>query len=164
MSQNSKPKGKKFMIFRLGNDRYAVSLSQVKEVIGLTKITNVPYAQKYFKGMINLRNRVISILDLRLKFSIVTEEHCESRSCVIISEINGVAIGSIVDDVIEVMNIESDQIETTICVSNSLSNQCVIGVVKSDSQDLIVLIDIEKILSTDEVGIISKHLTDIRAA
>lgn len=164
MNHGSRTGAKKFMIFKLGSDRYATPLYQVKEVIGLMKTTPIPCAQEYFKGMINLRGCVVSILDLRVKFGISIEESAEARSCIIISEINEVVIGAVVDDVIEVVSLEDDQIESHLSISRKVNNDCIIGVIKSETKDLTVLLDIKKVLNVDEVDSVRKQLAGIRAA
>jgi purine-binding chemotaxis protein CheW len=143
-------RSKKFMIFTLSEERFAIPLSQVKEVIGLTTITPVPDVPAFFKGLINLRGRIISTLDLRMKLSLALPKVPSKRPCIIISELDGLILGAVVDDVVEVLGIESENIEKDLEISSSTSRGYVTGVAKLPNTPLILMLDIAKVLNIDE--------------
>ena len=90
----------KFLTFVLNNEEYGIEILKVREIIGLMNITTVPQTLDYMKGIINLRGKIIPVIDLRLKFSMPEEEHTQ-ETCVIVAEVNNTSIGIIVDSVSE---------------------------------------------------------------
>ena len=92
----------KFLTFILGKEIYGFEILKVREIIGLMDITTVPQTPEYMKGVINLRGKVIPVIDLRLKFSMQEEEHTQ-ETCVIVVEVENTSIGIIVDSVSEVV-------------------------------------------------------------
>ena len=95
----------KFLTFVLGDEIYGIEILKAREIIGLMDITTVPQTPDYMKGVINLRGKVIPVIDLRMKFSMQEEEHTQ-ETCVIVVEVNGTSIGVIVDSVSEVADID----------------------------------------------------------
>lgn len=157
-------RGNKYMVFTLGEDRFAIPLSQVKEVIGLIKISPVPDVPKYFKGLINLRGRIISTVDLRTKLGIPVKETAAKKACIIISEVGGLVMGSIVDDVAEVVGIDEKQIEKQLDISSKVSREYITGVAKIESKPLTLLLDIGKVLNIDEFAQLRQQGEKARAA
>ena len=153
------PHLRKYMVFLISGERFAVPLGQVKEVIGLSKITPLPNVPKYFKGLINLRGKIISIIALGEKLQITSKE-AAAKPCIIISEIRDAVVGMIVDQVIEVVGIHDDQIERNLDLANAGCREYVTGIAKIESQALTVLLDIGKVLNIEElVGVQkSSHL------
>ena len=108
----------KYLTFALADEEYGISILKVKEIIGMMPITTVPQTPEFVKGVINLRGKVISVMDLRLKFGMDEIEYTE-RTCIIVVEIAGasnntILIGIVVDSVSEVLNIKSDDTEDAI--------------------------------------------------
>src|ERR1700712_169774 len=104
----------KYLTLVLDREAYGVPVKKVREIIRLEKITPVPLLPAYMKGVINLRGRVIPVMDLRLKFGLPA--HCDERTCIIVVHVTGgsdapVVMGMMVDSVEEVVNLLSDQIE-----------------------------------------------------
>ena len=157
-------RSKKFMVFTLGEDRFAIPLYQVKEVIGLIKITPIPDVPKYFKGLINLRGRIISTLDLRSKLGIPVKDVAVKKSCIIISELNEVLIGTIVDNVSEVVSIEDSHIERQLDISSKVSREYITGIAKIEGKPLTILLDIGKVLDVAELASLRKHEPLLQAA
>lgn len=155
---------KKFMVFMLGEDRFAIPLGQVKEVIGLAVITPIPDMPKYFKGLINLRGKIISTLDLRMRLGIPVKNATNQRLCIIISEINDIVIGTVVDDVTEVVSISDAQIERQLDISSKVSREYITGVAKFELQPLTVLLDFGKVLNMDELTMLRKHTDTTQVA
>ncbi len=144
-------RNKKFLVFNLGDDRFAIPLSQVKEVIGLTKITPLPDVPKYFKGLINLRGRIISTLDLRTKLGFANADAKVKKPCIVISEVSGALIGTIVDDVTEVIGIQDNDIERQLNITSTISREYITGVAKFENRPLTLLLDIAKVLNVGEL-------------
>ncbi len=102
----------KFLTFVLGSEIYGIEILNAREIIGLIDITTVPQPLDYMKGVINLRGKVIPVIDLRMKFSMQEEKHTQ-ETCVIVVEVNNTSIGIIVDSVSEVLEIKSGEIEVS---------------------------------------------------
>lgn len=123
----------KYLTFSLGSEEYGVGILKVREIIGVMEITAVPHTPHYIKGVINLRGRVIPILDLRLKFGMPPKEYDE-RTCVIVVEVQGhnssVQVGMVVDSVSEVVNIATAEIEPAPAMGSSAESQNILGMAK----------------------------------
>ncbi len=145
----------KFLTFVLGNEEYGVEILRVREIIGLMDITTVPQTPDYMKGVINLRGKVIPVIDLRLKFSMQEEEHTQ-ETCVIVAEVNNTSIGIIVDSVSEVLDIKSDEIEETPSFGQGIDTDFIMGMGKT-REKIIILLDIEVVLSSEELEIVNQH-------
>ncbi len=157
-------RAKKFMVFTLEEERYAAPLNQIKEVIGLTKITPLPNVAPYFKGLINLRGKIISTIDLRIKLGLKSKQNLNKKMSIIIAEFGETILGCIVDDVIEVIGIEESQIERQLEISSKVTREFVIGVAMFDVKPLTVLLDIGKIMNMDEINNIQKTANQQKAA
>ncbi|MBW1708791.1 MAG: purine-binding chemotaxis protein CheW, partial [Deltaproteobacteria bacterium] len=148
-------KGGKYLTFALANEEYGIGILKVKEIIGMMHITSVPQTPAYVKGVINLRGKVIPIVDLRLKFGMREIEHTE-RTCVIVVEINRdsqfIMMGIIVDSVSEVLNIKSDEIEPTPPFGIKTNTEYVLGMAKIEG-GVKILLDIDRVLSQQELDV-----------
>ena len=104
----------KLLTFSLGKEEYGVSILKVKELIGMMDITPVPKTPEFIKGVINLRGKIIPVMDLRIKFSMDAQDYDE-RTCIIVVEIvikgSQKLLGVVVDSVSEVVTISDEQIE-----------------------------------------------------
>ena len=146
----------KYLVFILDGKRYGVSLSSVKEVIGMTEFTPVPGVPRFFKGLINLRGKIHSVIDLRVKLRLTEVEYQPKKTTIIITEIGGFFIGTVVDDVLEVIGLEANQIERDLNISSDISREFIVGVAKSSDKDLTLLLDLGKVLSAEELAIVKK--------
>lgn len=136
---------KKYLIFKLNETQYGVQLSEVKEVIGLPSCTAVPGSPNYFLGLINLRGKVISAIDLKLKLRISTQSKDNvKRPAVIVAEVGGVTLGCIIDSVSEVINLSKDQIETQLEVKSSGDREFIKGIARFSDRPMILILDIQK--------------------
>jgi purine-binding chemotaxis protein CheW len=145
----------RFLTFQLGNEAYGIEIRYVTEIIGIQTITEVPELPEYIRGIINLRGKIIPVMDVRLRFKKSFREY-NDRTCVIVIDINNESIGLIVDSVSEVISIP----ETEIVAPPELSkdgNRYIKGVGKVGS-DVKLLLDCEKLLSDDD----SERLNDIQ--
>ena len=142
----------KYLTFSLSGEEYGIGILKVKEIIGMMAITRIPQTPEYVKGVINLRGKVIPVIDLRSKFGLETGEYTE-RTCVVVVEVSRdeghVLIGSIVDSVSEVLNIRQTEIEETPDFGTSLDTRFILGMAKVGS-GIKILLDIDKVLGSIE--------------
>jgi purine-binding chemotaxis protein CheW len=144
----------KFLTFVLGSEEYGIEILRVREIIKLMDITTVPQTPDYMKGVINLRGKVIPVIDLRMKFSMPEEEHTQ-ETCVIVVEVNSTSIGIIVDSVSEVLDIKSGEIEETPSLGQGIDTDFIMGLGKAKDK-IIILLDIERVLSSEEMEIVGQ--------
>ncbi len=144
----------KYLTFSLAKESYGIGILKVKEIIGMMPITAVPRTPDFVKGVINLRGKVIPIIDLRLKFSMDSIEYSE-RTCIIVVEIDSesgtVLIGIVVDAVSEVMNIGEEDIEPPPAFGTHLDTDYITGMAKTED-DVKILLNIDKVLSSIEIS------------
>lgn len=142
----------KYLTFYLGEEEYGIGILKIKEIIGLIPITPVPQTPIYIKGVINLREKVIPIVDLRVKFGMEQKEYSD-RTCIIVSEIKGekgsILVGIVVDSVSEVLNIKAEDIEETPMLGNGFESDYILGMAKTNGR-VKILLDIDKILGVEE--------------
>ena len=148
--------GGKYLTFVLDNEEYGIGVLKIKEIIGLMPVTPVPQTPDYLLGVINLRGKVIPVMDLRLRFGMEQVESTD-RTCVIVVEIEGpsgpVMVGIVVDNVSDVLNIEEEQIVKEVGFGASLDTEYISGMAKIGN-GVKILIDIDKILNSGELSII----------
>jgi len=147
----------KYLTFMLADEEYGIGILKVKEIIGMMPITTVPQTPPFVKGVINLRGKVIPVVDLRLKFGIKATDYTE-RTCIIVveipSETDTFQIGIVVDAVSEVLNIKGEDVEATPSFGSSLDTSYILGMAKIEG-GVKILLDIDQVLIREEVGIIS---------
>ncbi len=144
-------KSGKHLIFTLHQEDYGISLVDVKEVISMTnKIRPVPHAPSYYIGLINLRGKIISVIDLRLKLSVPANKYEDKKTSIIITELDGIMIGSIVDDVKTVQSIANTSIDEWKSESK-VSHNFIKGVSKDENGSMTLLLDMRKCLDIDEI-------------
>lgn len=157
VTENKKVQGK-YLTFMLSKERYGMPILSVQEIIGITNITTVPRCPEYIKGVINLRGRIIPVIDLRLKFGISAIPYNE-RTCIIVVHLpregQMVPAGVIVDSVLEVINFADGDIEPTPNYGSSLDASFIVGMGKHDG-NLNILVDIHKALSATDQAKISQ--------
>ncbi len=130
--------------FTLEKEEYAVNILNVQEINRITEITKVPNAPDYVEGVINLRGKVIPVINLRKKFALYNKDTDDS-SRVIIMDIQGVTYGLVVDSVSEVLRIPSDIVEPPPPMASSMSSMFIKGIAKLENR-LIILIDIDGLM------------------
>jgi len=145
-SQDVEPQAEKYLTFRAGSDVFAVSFGRVREIMGVQKITAVPGSPVFAKGTINLRGKIVPVVDLRLKLGLPEREY-KLRTCIVIAQIETaqtegpaagkVTIGIIVDSVAEVLALRSDDIEN--------------GTAKVQGK-VRTMLDLDRLLSTEEMN------------
>jgi purine-binding chemotaxis protein CheW len=137
----------KYLTFALDREEYGIEILQVREIIGLMEITSVPQVPAYVLGVINLRGKIIPVIDLRLKFGIAKADYT-SETCIIIVDAEDVLMGVLVDKVCEVLEITKENIEPTPCFGARTRADFIKGMGKVAGQ-VKILLDIEKILFAD---------------
>jgi purine-binding chemotaxis protein CheW len=147
----------KYLTFSLANEEYGIGILKIKEIIGMMPITTVPQTPEFVKGVINLRGRVIPVLDLRSRFGMDPVDYTE-RTCIIVVEIAGgagnVMIGVVVDSVSEVLSIKAEVIEETPSFGTKLSTDYILGMAKIGKSVKIIL-DIDKVLGAEEISLLA---------
>ena len=136
-----------WVTFMLDEEVYGVNVMDVQEVLRVTDIAPVPGAPAYVLGIINLRGNVVSVLDTRSRFGLPPVENTDSTRIIII-ESGGQTVGIRVDAVAEVIDIENKEVETSPDIGNDDASRYICGMV-SRGDDLFILIDVNKIISTD---------------
>lgn len=139
----------RFLIFSLCGEQYAVPLLNVKEVIALTDITPVPYSPPHFKGIMNLRGQVISVIDLRLKLRMAKAD-TSAETAIIILDLSPLSLGIIVDSVESVLAVDQKEIQPPPDVGSGSNTNYIRGVTRKDKK-LILLLDIERTLSVEDL-------------
>lgn len=150
--------GGKFLTFALGSEEYGIPIQKVKEIIGIMDITSIPRTPKFIKGVINLRGKIIPIMDLRLKFGLQEKEYTQ-RTCIIVVEISTgetkKQMGIVVDTVSEVVNIQRGEIEAPPQYGSSLDTAFLTGMGKVKGK-VILLLEIEQVLNSEEMVLLKE--------
>jgi purine-binding chemotaxis protein CheW len=150
----------KYLTFTLADEEYGIGILKVKEIIGMMSITSVPRTPGFVKGVINLRGKVIPVIDLRLKFGMDAIAYTD-RTCIIVVEIDSddltIQIGIVVDSVSEVLNIKEEEIEGAPSFGTSLNTEYILGMAKIDS-GVKILLDIDQVLSAKEIKVLEKNI------
>ena len=148
----------KYLTFSLAKEEYGISILKIKEIIGMMPITTVPQTPEFVKGVINLRGKVIPVVDLRLRFGLEAADYTD-RTCIIVVEIKGqagnVLIGTVVDSVSEVLNIKGDDIEETPTFGSKLNTGYILGMAKMEG-GVKILLDIDRVLNAEEIADLEK--------
>lgn len=148
----------KYLTFTLAAEEYGIGILKIKEIIGMMPITSVPQTPEFVKGVINLRGKVIPVLDLRLRFGMEEIGYSE-RTCIIVVEIErhsgDAVIGIVVDSVSEVLNIKAQEIEETPTFGAKLNTDFILGMAIMDG-GVKILLDIDRVLTDDEMEILEK--------
>lgn len=143
----------KYLTFALGHEEYGLEILQVREIIGLMDITSVPRVPEYVKGVINLRGKIIPVIDLRLKFGMEKVEYT-NETCIIVLNVADMMMGVIVDKVSEVLDITQDRIEPTPKFGTSLHTDFITGIGKVGDK-VKILLNIERVL-TEDAGLVDQ--------
>jgi purine-binding chemotaxis protein CheW len=143
----------KYLTFSLAEEEYGIGILKVKEINGMMPITSVPQTPEFVKGVINLRGKVIPVIDLRLKFGMDSIEYTD-RTCIIVVEMSGITgsiqIGVVVDSVSEVLNIKAENIADTPTFGAKLDTDYILGMAKMEG-GVKILLDIDRVLNAEEI-------------
>lgn len=143
----------KYLTFTLNKEEYGIGILKVKEIIGMMPITPVPQTPEFVKGVINLRGKVIPVIDLRLRFGMEKVLYDE-RTCIVVVEAetgeDRTLIGIVVDSVSEVLNIRAELIEETPAFGTEPTTDYILGLAKTEGS-LKILLDIDKVLQAQRI-------------
>jgi purine-binding chemotaxis protein CheW len=135
----------KYLTFFIGQECYGLEICHVTEIIGMQKVTSVPDVPAYLKGVINLRGKVIPVMDVRLRFGLAARQY-DDRTCIVVINVGPHTVGLVVDTVSEVLDIGASQIEMAGTLSSRQGKGYIQGLGKV-GEDVKILLDAEKILS-----------------
>jgi purine-binding chemotaxis protein CheW len=156
-SASSDRKNSKFLTFFLAGEEYGIEILKVQEIIGMMTITPVPRTPHFIRGVINLRGKVITVVDLRLKFDMESKEQTE-ETCIIVVQTAGIQIGCVVDKVSEVLDINAEEIVDAPSFGADVNTEYILGIGKSQGK-VKLLLDIDRVLSKREM-----HATQLAAS
>jgi purine-binding chemotaxis protein CheW len=139
----------KFLTFPLADEEYGIDIRHVTEIVGIQNITGLPDAPPYVRGVINLRGKVIPVIDVRLRFAMDAREY-DDRTCVVVVDIDGLSVGLIVDSVSEVLDIPAGNIEQTPKVKNGQASPFVKGLAKV-GEDVKILLNIQSLIYSNDL-------------
>lgn len=142
----------KYLTFSLAGEEYGISILKIKEIIGMMPVTSIPQAPLFVKGVINLRGRIIPVMDLRSRFDMETIPYTD-RTCIIVVDIAGAAqaslAGIVVDSVSEVLSIKDEDIQDTPTFASSVNTDYILGMAKLNG-GVKTLLNIDNILNPND--------------
>jgi purine-binding chemotaxis protein CheW len=143
----------KYLTFELGREEFGIQVLKVREIMGIQDITAVPQTPAYVKGVINLRGKVIPVIDLRRKFGLPEIEYTQ-RTCIIVVQVSGEAgpmlMGIVVDGVSEVLNLATGDIEDTPDFGDGVATPYILGMAKTKGK-VKILLEIDQVLTSQEL-------------
>ncbi|HCM25411.1 MAG: chemotaxis protein CheW [Treponema sp. GWB1_62_6] len=144
----------KYLCFRIDTESYGIEIRHVIEIVEVQRISEVPDLPPYVKGVINLRGKVIPVVDLRLRFG-MSERVYDDRTCIVVSEIEGVTLGFLVDTVEEVLEIPESQVEPAPCFKSVSGQERYIAGMGKVGTAVKILLDVEKLVMDEDVRSVS---------
>jgi purine-binding chemotaxis protein CheW len=146
-------RGGKYLVFELGREEFGIRVLKVREIMGIQDITAVPQTPAHVKGVINLRGKVIPVVDLRLKFGLPEQEYTQ-RTCIIVVQVRGDAgpllMGIVVDGVAEVLNLAAADIEDTPDFGDGTATPYLLGMAKAKGK-VKILLEIDRVLTSQDL-------------
>jgi purine-binding chemotaxis protein CheW len=151
-----------YLSFNLGEEEFAAHVGKVLNILEMTKITEVPKAPEYMKGVINLRGTVLPVVDTRIKFGMTPTEYT-TNTCIVVMEVeiegDVVQVGALVDSVQAVLEIDDAQIQPPPSIGSKYKSEFIYGMAKLDER-FIMLLDMEKVFSSDEIISLKKKTNE----
>lgn len=145
----SQSTARQYIVIKLGEEQYGININYIDNIVRMQKITRVPKAQPYFKGVINLRGEIVPVMSLRLKFGLPADEITDKTRIIIIKLEQQATVGLIVDQVNEVVTLDEDSVEkTTIDANNDMSGY--ISAIGKNKGELISLLNIQLAIADKE--------------
>lgn len=153
----------KFLTFNLGDEHYGLEILRVQEIVGLLPVTRVPRLPAHIAGVVNLRGRVIPVVDLRVAFGFENREMTE-RTCIIVAHIKRrdtteVVMGALVDEVSDVVDLPAASIEETPEFGTEIDTSFIKGIGRLEER-VVLLLDIDKVLDTTEIAALERAVTE----
>ena len=153
-----------YLSFKLGDEIFAANVSKVLNILELTKITKVPKAPDYMKGVINLRGTVLPVIDTRIKFGMTPTEF-NVNTCILVLDIDieneSLHVGGLVDAVQEVLEIEPNQILPPPNIGSKYRSEFISGMYKLNEEQFIMILDMDKVFSAEELLTVKDNVSDI---
>ncbi|MBD8524708.1 chemotaxis protein CheW [Pseudomarimonas arenosa] len=143
-----------YLTFALGTQQYGVDILKVQEIRGYDDVTAIPNTPNFLKGVINLRGTIVPVLDLRLKFNL-GEAHYDGFTVMIILNLAGRIVGVVVDSVSDVVNLAAEQVRAAPSLGSAIDARYLVGVGIVEKR-MILLIDIERLLGSEELAMLDK--------
>ncbi len=151
------------VVFNIGTEEFGVEIMKVQEIIRMTNITRIPQASGYVKGIINLRGRIIVVINLNVIMGMESKEQNENTR-IIVADIGETVMGFIVDSVSEVIRLPQSSVEPSPAViANKIGTEYVRGVGKMEDR-LLILLDLDKILSSNQIHNVNALVSEAAAA
>ncbi|MCP4399671.1 MAG: purine-binding chemotaxis protein CheW [bacterium] len=147
----------KYLTFVIDDEEYGLEILKVREIIGIMDITAVPKTPNFVKGVINLRGKVIPVIDLRLKFGMEEAEQTE-ETCIIVISVNDLEIGIIVDRVSEVQDISGQDIEDSPEFGAQVDTTFILGMGKTNDR-VTILLDISRVIGSEDIQAVTDSTT-----
>jgi len=147
----------KYLLFHLGTGEYGIEISRVTGIEDLQKITRIPDMPSFMKGVINLRGKVIPVIDLRLRFG-MEERACDDRTCILITDIQSLSVGLIVDTVTVVMDMDTSAIDPPPSFTSGSGKERYIHGLARMGDEVKILVDVEKIIREDDIRVLSEGI------
>ena len=148
----------KYLVFNIDNAEYCISISKIREIIGVMPITPIPQTPPIVKGVLNLRGKVIPVVDLRLRFEMEEKEY-QDRTCIVVVDIDGndgrVGVGIVVDTVSEVKHIKGEDIEDKPTGLHFNMDHFILGMAKIN-ENIITIIDVDNLFVDEEMNWIAQ--------
>jgi purine-binding chemotaxis protein CheW len=141
---------KQLVIFELGSENFGIEIASVEGIVKIQEITKIPQTPHFFEGITNLRGSVLPVIDLHKRFDMPNQEWT-NETRIVVANIDGVKMGMIVSAVSEVLTIDDTVIEPPPPLISNVNSTFIIGVAKIDDR-LVILLDLAKVLSTEEVN------------
>lgn len=140
----------KYLTFVLGKEEYGLEILRVREINGLMDITNVPKMPSFVRGVMNLRGKVIPVVDLRVKFGMTKTEDTQ-ETCIIVVDLDDVYMGVVVDKVSEVLDIAESEIEAAPSFGTNVDTGFILGIGKAKGK-VVILLDIRQVLTAEDIA------------
>ncbi|HLJ51565.1 MAG TPA: chemotaxis protein CheW [Bryobacteraceae bacterium] len=154
MTPAADPRAGKYLTFKLGEEEFGVRVVKVREIMGIQPVTAVPQTPEYLKGVLNLRGKVIPVIDLRLKFGMPAIEYSQ-RTCIVVVQVEAdtgsILVGLVVDAVSEVLMLAGSDIEDTPDFGVKVSTPFLLGMAKLKGK-VKILLDIDRVVSEREIA------------
>ncbi|KAF0141934.1 MAG: chemotaxis protein CheW [Stygiobacter sp.] len=136
--------------FKLGNEEFGIDIGRVQEINMMMQLTKIPNSNQFIEGVVNLRGKIVPVVNLRERLGLCKKED-DSRTKIIVSDVNNKLIGYIVDEVNEVLRISKSIIEPTPEIISGVNSDLIEGVAKLEGR-LLILLNLDKLLSTTEIN------------
>ncbi len=152
----------KYLVFQLDKEEFAIQVEKVREIMGVQDITQVPQTPIHVKGVINLRGKVIPVVDLRLKFGMEAAEYTH-RTCIVVVQVTGprdtMLMGVVVDGVVEVLQVADADVEDTPSFGQDVAIPYVMGLAKLKGK-VKILLDIDQVMTSRELARLDLAVTE----